>query len=165
MPTETDVLAAAGFEPLVHTLTLRALDAARAAWPAQPRIAGFAYNCSSACGFLHVSLTFLPERAAMEPSDWEHEVVDAELPALVDLWRQCYEPLRVRYEAARVAQPALADVFLDRLRRVLAELDREGAFATYPGIRLLVTEVDADTEAEQAALARVRAQVAAEDGA
>lgn len=162
---ETDVLTAAGFEPLVRELTLRTLDAARAAWPAQPRIAGFAYNCSSAWGDLHVSLAFLPERAAMEPPDWEHEVVDAELPALAELWRQRYEPLRVRYEAERAAQPALADAFLDRLRRVLAGLEREGAFAAHPGIRLLVTEVDADTEAEQAALARVRAQVAAEDGA
>lgn len=161
----TDVLTAAGFEPLVRELTLRALDAARAAWPAQPRIAGFAYNCSAAWGDLHVSLAFLPERAAMEPPDWEHEVVDAELPALAELWRQRYEPLRVRYEAARAAQPALADAFLDRLRRVLARLEREGAFAAHPGIRLLVTEVDADTEAEQAALARVRVQVAAEDGA
>jgi hypothetical protein len=161
----TDVLSDAGFESLVRELTLRALDAARVAWPASSRIAGFAYNCSAAWGDLHISLTFLPERAAMEPPDWEHEVVDAELPVLAELWRQRYEPLRLRHEAECATQPALADVFLDRLRRVLVALERDGAFAAHPGIRLLVTEVDADTEAEQAALAHVRAQPAMENGA
>ncbi len=162
---DTDMLSAAGFEPLVRELTLRALDAAREAWPTQPRIAGFAYNCSSAHGFLSISLTFLPERAAMEPPDWEHEAVDGELPALTELWRRRYEPLRVRYEDACAAHPGIADAFLDRLRRVLARLEHEGAFAAHPGIRLLVTEVDADTEAEEAELERVRAQIAGEAGA
>lgn len=42
------------------------------------------------------------------------------------------------------------------LRCVTVQLEREGAFMPFPGIRLLVTEVDADTEAEEAALAQAR---------
>jgi hypothetical protein len=155
-----DFLTETGFASLVREMTMRTLEAARLAWPAHPHIAGFAYNCSSAWGDLHISLSFRPERAAMEPPDWEHEVVDAELPALFEFWQRRYEPLRLRYEAGRAAQPELADAFLDALRRVLVGLERDGVFAAHPGIRLLVTEVDADADAEQAALERVRAESA-----
>jgi len=44
----------------------------------------------------------------------------------------------------------------------MVRLEHEGAFVSYPGIRLLVTEVDADTEAEEATLARVRHQMESE---
>jgi hypothetical protein len=37
-------------------------------------------------------------------------------------------------------------------------MERDGAFAGMSGIRLLVTEVDADTAAEEIALNRVRDQ-------
>ena len=47
---------------------------------------------------------------------------------------------------------------------MLVGMELDGVFADCPGIRLLVTEVDADTEAEEAALALVRREMLAERG-
>ena len=154
-------LAATGFEALVRELTLHTLAKARSTWPGAP--VGFAFNCSAAWGDIHISLTRDPARAAMEPPDCEHECAEAELPASAALWRARYEPVRERYEAERERYEAertrhasYPEGFLDTLRHLLARLERDGAFADAPGIRLLVTEVDADTAAEEAALAQVR---------
>lgn len=147
-------LAATGFEALVRDLTLHTLAEARSTWPGAP--AGFAFNCSAAWGDIHISLAHDPARAAMEPPDWEHECAEAELPASAALWCARYEPVRERYEAERARHASYPDGFLDTLRHLLARLERDGAFADAPGIRLLVTEVDADTAAEEAALAQVR---------
>lgn len=152
----SEFLAETGFEPLVRDLALQTLDAAGNAWPDSAPWAGFAFNCSSAWGFLHISLSRLPARAAMEPPDWEHECAEAELPAMAGLWHTRYEPLRLRYEQARAAHAGYPDAFLLSLRRVMVGLEQEGVFAPHRGIRLLVTEVDADTAAEEAELARVR---------
>lgn len=153
-----DFLAATQFEPLVHDLSLRTLAAASDAWPDTPW-AGFAFNCSAAEGFLSISLTGSLARAAMEPPDWEHEAAESELAAVAGLWRARYEPVRLRYEQERVAHPDYPHAFLHSLRCVMVRLEREGAFASWPGIRLLVTEVDADTAAEETALARVRREL------
>ena len=146
-------LAATGFEALVRDLALHTLAEARRAWPGAP--AGFAFNCSAAWGDIHISLAHDPARAAMEPPDWEHECAEAELPASAALWCARYEPVRERYEAERARHASYPDGFLDTLRHLLARLERDGAFADAPGIRLLVTEVDADTAAEEAALEQV----------
>ena len=149
-------LAETQFEPLVRNLALQTLAAAGDAWPSRASWAGFAFNCSASWGFLHISLTRLPARAAMEPPDWEHECVEAELPAITELWRARYEPVRLRYEEERAAHAGYPEAFLHSLRRVVVQLEHQGAFAPHPGIRLLVTEVDADTVAEEAELVRVR---------
>ena len=154
-----EFLASTQFEPLVRELSLQTLAAANHAWPDHRPWAGFAFNCSAAWGFLGISLTRSPARAAMEPPDWEHEAAESELAAVADLWRARYEPVRLRYEQERAAQPDYPNAFLHSLRCVMARLEREGAFAPFPGIRLRVTEVDADTEAEAAALAQVRRQL------
>ncbi len=138
-------------EALLRELTLHTLAEARRVWGDAP-LAGFAFNSSSAWGDVHVSLAFSPERAAMEPPDWEHECAEAELPESSARWHAQYEPLRERYEAERAMRADHPERFLHSLRRVLAGMVRDGVFADGPGIRLLVTEVDADTEAEQAAL-------------
>lgn len=148
-------LASTQFEPLVHDLSLQTLAAANHAWPDLMPWAGFAFNCSAAEGFLSISLTGSPARAAMEPPDWEHEAAESELAAVATLWR-AREPVRLRYERERAAHPDYPHAFLHSLRCVMVRLEHERAFDAYPGIRLLVTEVDADTEAEEAALARVR---------
>lgn len=154
-----EFLAKTRLESLVHDLALRTLEAAGDAWPDRAPWAGFAFNCSAAWAFLHISITRMPARATMEPPDWEHECAETELPAVAGLWRTRYEPVRLRYEEERAAHPGYPEAFLHSLRRVMARLEHEGAFAPYPGIRLLVTEVDADTAAEEAALARVRQAV------
>ena len=82
--------------------------------------------------------------------------MEAELPAITELWRARYEPVRLRYEEERAAHAGYPEAFLHSLRRVVAQLEHQGAFAPHPGIRLLVTEVDADTVVEEAALVRVR---------
>lgn len=151
-----DFLAATGFESLVRDLSLHVLAEARRAWPLGTPLAGFAFNCSAAWGDVHISLAFDPARAAMEPPDWEHECAEAELAACTALWRDRYEPVRERYEIARPLHADYPDGFLHTLRHILARMERDGVFAGSPGIRLLVTEVDADTEAEEAALAQVR---------
>lgn len=151
-----EFLAETRFEPLVRELALQTFEAAGKAWPDSAPWAGFAFNCSSAWGFLHISLSRLPARAAMEPPDWEHECAEAELPAMAGLWHARYEPLRLRYEQARAAHCGYPDAFLLSLRRVMVGLEQQGVFAPHPGIRLLVTEVDADTAAEEEALAHVR---------
>jgi len=99
----TDFLAETRFEDLVHELALQTLAAADSAWPEHAPWAGLAFNCSSAWGFLHISLARMPARAAMEPPDWEHECAEAELPAITGLWRARYEPVRLRYEEERAA--------------------------------------------------------------
>ncbi|QNP60600.1 hypothetical protein [Paenacidovorax monticola] len=147
-------LAATGLEALLRELTLHTLAEARRTWPGAP--AGFAFNCSAAWGDVHISLASDPARAAMEPPDWEHECAEAELPASAVLWRARYEPVRERYEAERVQHASYPEGFLGTLRHLLARMEREGVFADAPGIRLLVTEVDADTAVEEAALAQVR---------
>ncbi|WP_433852321.1 hypothetical protein [Stenotrophomonas nitritireducens] len=147
-------LAATGFEALLHELTLHTLAETRRTWPGAP--AGFAFNCSAAWGDVHISLARDPARAALEPPDWEHECAEAELPASAALWRARYEPVRARYEAERARHAGYPEGFLDTLRHLLARLEHAGVFADAPGIRLLVTEVDADTAAEEAALAQVR---------
>lgn len=147
-------LAATGFEALLRDLTLHTLAEARRAWPGAP--AGFAFNCSAAWGDIHISLARDPARAAMEPPDWEHECAEAELPASAALWCTRYEPVRERYETERAQHASYPESFLDTLRHLLARMERDGVFADVAGIRLLVTEVDADTAAEEAALARVR---------
>ncbi|BEP96957.1 hypothetical protein GmRootA79_53420 (plasmid) [Acidovorax sp. A79] len=147
-------LAITGFEALLRDLTQHTLTEARRAWPGAP--AGFAFNCSAAWSDVHISLAYDPARAAMEPPDWEHECAEAELPASAALWRARYEPVRERYEAERERHANYPKHFLDTLRHLLARMERDGAFADAPGIRLLVTEVDADTAAEEAALAQVR---------
>jgi hypothetical protein len=151
-------LVTTGFEPLVRELTLRTLAEARRIWPECDRLAGFAFNCSSAWGDLHISLAIDPARAAMEPPDWEHECAEAELAAAVPGWRERYEPVRERYEAERAQHAGYPERFLDTLRHLLVRMERDGAFAGMSGIRLLVTEVDADTAAEEIALKRVRDQ-------
>lgn len=147
-------LAATGFEALLRELTQHTLAEARRTWPGMP--AGFAFNCSAAWGDVHVSLASDPARAALEPPDWEHECAEAELPVSAALWRERYEPVRERYEAERAQHAGYPESFLDTLRHLLARLERDGVFADAPRIRLLVTQVDADTDAEEAALAQVR---------
>ena len=142
-------------EMLLRDLALHTLAEARRTWGDAP-LAGFAFNGSAAWGFLHVSLSFNPQRAAMEPPDWEHECAEDELPNSRTRWRTQYEPLRQRYDAECATHPHHPERFLHTLRRVLAGMERDGVFADTPGIRLLVTEVDADTDAEQAALDAVR---------
>lgn len=88
----------------------------------------------------------------MEPPNWEHECAEAELPASAALWRERYEPVRERYEAERAVHGSYPDGFLDTLRHLLACMEQNGAFAEAPDIRLLETEVDADTTTEEAAL-------------
>lgn len=161
----TEFLIATRFEPLVRELSLRMLAEARLAWPACTPFAGFAFNCSSAWGDLHISLACDPVRAAgWEPPDWEHECAEAELAAIAPLWRERYEPVRQRYEAERARHEGYPEAFLHSLRRVLVAMELDGVFADCPGIRLLVTEVDADTEAEEAALDQVRQDMLAERG-
>ena len=155
----TDFLAATGFESLVRELSLHTLTEAHQVWPNHMPLAGFAFNCSAAWGDVHVSLAFDPARAAMEPPEWEHECAEAALSASAALWRARYEPVRERYEAERAQHPDYPDGFLDTLRHLLARMEQGGVFAGSPGIRLLVTEVDADTQAEEAALAQVRRHV------
>lgn len=152
----TEFLVATRFESLVRDLSLRTLAAASDAWPDRMPWAGFAFNCSSAWGFLSISLTRSPARAAMQPPDWEHEAAESELAPMAALWRERYEPVRLCYEQSRATRPDFPPAFLHSLRCVVVQLEREGAFMPFPGIRLLVTEVDADTEAEEAALAQVR---------
>lgn len=147
-------LAATGFEALLHELTLCTLAEARSTWKGTP--AGFAFNCSAAWGDVHISLAYKAARSAMEPPDWEHECAEAELPASSALWRGRYEPVRERYEAERAQHASYPESFLDTLRHLLARMERDGVFADAAGIRLLVTEVDADTAAEEAALEQVR---------
>jgi hypothetical protein len=159
----SEFLAETGFEPLVRDLALQTLEAAGQAWPGGAPWAGFAFNCSSAWGFLHISLSRLPARAAMEPPDWEHECAEADLPETAGLWNARYEPVRLRYEQACAANSAYPNAFLHSLRRVMARLEQEGVFEPHPGIRLLVTEVDADTVAEEAELARMRQALMNED--
>ena len=145
------------FESLVRELSLRTLAEARQAWPACVPFAGFAFNCSSAWGDVHISLACDPARATgWEPPDWEHECAEAELAAVASIWRERYEPVRERYEAERTRHAGYPEAFLHSLRRVLVGMEFDGVFADCPGIRLLVTEVDADTEAEEAALVQVR---------
>lgn len=151
-----EFLANTCFESLVHELSLYTLAEAHQTWPGCMPLAGFAFNCSAAWGDVHVSLAFDPARAAMEPPDWEHECAEAELSASAAFWRARYEPVRERYEVERHLHSGYPEGFLDTLRHVLARMERDGAFADSPGIRLLVTEVDADTEAEETALFRVR---------
>lgn len=151
------------FESLVRELSLHTLTEARLAWPTCVPFAGFAFNCNSAWGDVHVSLACDPARAAgWEPPDWEHECAEAELVVVTPLWRDRYEPVRERYETER--HDGYPDAFLHSLRRVLVGMELDGVFADYPGIRLLVTEVDADTDAEEAALAQVRQDMLAERG-
>lgn len=161
-----DFIASTQFESLVRELSLRTLAQARLAWPACGPLAGFAFNCSSAWGDVHISLAFNPARAAgWEPPDWEHECAEAELAAVAQLWRERYEPVRQRYEAERARHDAYPEAFLHSLRRVLVGMELDGVFADCPGIRLLVTEVDADTEEEEAALAQVRNDMSVESHA
>lgn len=154
----TEFLITTGFEALVLDLTSHTMTEARIAWPECERLAGFAFNCSAAWGDLHISLAIDPSRAAMEPPDWEHECAEAELATVVPAWRARYEPVRERYEAERSRHADFPERFLDSLRHLLARMERDGAFAGMPGIRLLVTEVDADTEAEEIAFSHVRNQ-------
>ncbi|HBP1105779.1 TPA: hypothetical protein ACPWGG_003767 [Pseudomonas aeruginosa] len=161
----TEFLITTQFESLVRELTLHTLAEARLAWPACVPFAGFAFNCSSAWGDVHISLACDPARAVgWEPPDWEHECAEAELAAVAPLWRERYEPVRERYEAERASHEGYPEAFLHGLRRMLVGMELDGVFADCPGIRLLVTEVDADTEAEEAALALVRREMLAERG-
>lgn len=161
----TEFISATRFETLVHELSLRTLAEARQTWPACVPFAGFAFNCDSAWGDVHVSLACDPARAAgWEPPDWEHECAEAELATVAPLWRERYEPVRRRYETERAHHDAYPEAFLHSLRRVLVGMELDGVFADSPGIRLLVTEVDADTEAEEAALAQVRREMRAGQG-
>lgn len=153
-------LAATGFEPLLHELALHTLAEARRVWLDGALPAGFAFNCSAAGGSVSISLACDPKRAAMEPPDWEHECAEVELPASNALWRSRYAPVRERYDAEWLLHDDYPDGFLDTLRRVLVRMERDGAFVDSPGIRLLVTEVDADTDAEEAALDLVRRSMA-----
>lgn len=165
MTNWTEFLTATQFEPLVRDLSMRTLAEARRAWPSCAPFAGFAFNCSSAWGDIHISLACDPARAAeWEPPDWEHECAEAEMDAIAALWRERYEPVRARYEAERAVHAGYPDAFLHSLRRVLVGMELDGVFADCPDIRLLVTEVDADTEREESALAQVRRDLLAAPG-
>lgn len=59
-------------------------------------------------------------------------------------------------DLSRQTLAAASTAWPHSLRCVMVQLEREGAFMPFPGLRLLVNEVDADTEAEEAALAQVR---------
>jgi hypothetical protein len=153
----TEFLAACRFEALVRELSLLTLAEARRAWAPATRVSGFAFNCNSAYGDLHISLACDPARArGWEPPDWEYECAEDSLHLVRAVWRDRYGPVRDRYEAETVLHPGYPAAFLHSLRRVLIGLELDGAFREYPGIRSLVTEVDADTRAEEAALDELR---------
>jgi hypothetical protein len=161
----TEFLATTHFESLLRALSLRTLADARLAWPDCAPFSGFAFNCSSAWGDVHISLACDPARAAgWDPPDWEHECAEAELASTASLWRERYEPVRLRYETERARHDDYPEAFLHSLRRVLVGMELDDVFADSPGIRLLVTEVDADTEEEESALAQMRRDMLAERG-
>lgn len=153
----TEFLASCRFEALVRELSLLTLAEARRAWAPATRISGFAFNCNSAYGDLHISLACDPDRArGWEPPDWEYECAEDSLHLVRAVWRDRYGPVRDRYEAETVLHPGYPAAFLHSLRGVLIRLELDGAFRDYPSIRLLVTEVDADLRAEEAALQELR---------
>lgn len=144
-----------GFESEVLALAMYTLTSVELAWPHRVPLKGFAFNVWSADGAISISVSAHPRSALLDPPDWEHECVETELADVALAWRQRYAPIQAQYQA-RFVYPDYARGFLGSLRRVLVRMERLGAFASHPEIRTLVTEVDADTEAEARALDEVR---------
>lgn len=146
------------FESEVLALAMYTLTSAVLAWPHAMPLKAFAFNVWSADGAISISLSSHPCSAVLDPPDWEHECADTELAEVAQAWRERYGPIRALYQE-RFASPDYAHGFLLSVRRVLVRMERLGAFAAHPGIRTLVTEVDADVDAEARLLDDVRRSV------
>ncbi len=160
------------FENLIFDLTQRSIVLAMAADLPHKHFAAFAFSCSSYCGDISLSFGVDPgyedkrRRHRMYPPDWEYEVMEGEVEAIGALWAASYAPVQDAYSALTEAEDdcdAFCEGFMQSLRRVMVRLERAGALKPLGDqpIWTLVTEIDADTRAEEKLLEKERARQAA----
>ena len=128
----------------------------------------FAFNVGSADGSILLSLATQSDRRAknLYPPDWDHEVVQSDVPEITSLWRAGYTEIEMAY-VKQVDQfgrdydalDAFEEGFLHSLRRVMIRLVQSNAFADLrigDDFWTLVTQIDADTDEEERLLDAVR---------
>ena len=159
------------FENTVFDLTCRSLDLLAASAYKDETFTGFAFNVT----LPGVSLSFdtaadNQERDDYYPPDWPYECMEYEVEAIGQLWESGYGDIRCALEALIDNTDEDADLdaleagFMHSMRKVMLRLETERAFERIQtGARLwkLVTQVDADTDAEEASLDALRSATTA----
>lgn len=154
------------FEKLVFDLTLKSLDLISKSDFKDETFTAFAFNCVS---YPSISLSFDTNTDNKEkgyyPPDWTNECMEVGIPEIGSLWNNEFN--RIEEDIENLLGDTDDDDFidefesgyLDSLRKVLVQLENNNAFNKIKissEFWTLVTQIDADTDEEEAALNEVR---------
>ena len=125
----------------------------------------FAFNAVS---FPAISLSFDTRADNKEleyyPPDWSNECMEADVPAIGQLWDEGYETIaealgELMERADDESLDAIDEGYMHSLRNVMVRLETSRAFdsiKTCPRFWTLVTQIDADTDEEERLLDQAR---------
>lgn len=157
--------AAHQFEDTVFRLASEALRLLGQSEFREQAFSAFAFNAVS---FPTLSLSFDTRADNKEleyyPPDWSNECMEADVPAIGQLWDEGYETIAEALgELMERADDELLDAieagYMHSLRKVMVRLETSRAFdsiKTRPRFWTLVTQIDADTDEEERLLDQVR---------